>query len=229
MQEGATLRREINCATKRAQRVRIDKGHEATVVMARVDYDRHFIHDPDETINALIIIRFANRREVTVLSHPEILYVPSDDERAQAGDDEEEEATVAEPNPQRIKKKRVKRHRAVMITRDLFDRHYQPRVNPLFGRLTVPAGTTDFSPYVNSIVPYNDVIVNLDLQLRAGEDEGTDTSIEADPTERENAGHVASDAPSVESQESEDLLTSGENFLCLKNKRGEADPVLCFC
>ena len=67
MQEGATLRREINCATKRAQQIRIDKGHEATVVMAQVDYDRHFIHDPDETINALIVIRFANRREVTVL------------------------------------------------------------------------------------------------------------------------------------------------------------------
>ena len=70
LQESTNITREINCATKRAQRTRIDKGHEASVVLACVDYDADKVHDPDETINALILVRYANRRNVAVLNHP---------------------------------------------------------------------------------------------------------------------------------------------------------------
>ena len=80
----------------------------------------------------------------------------------------------------------------------------------------MPAGTTDFSPYVNSIVPYDDMIVNLDLQLQNSGDEGTDTSIEAGPSDRENADGAVSDIQSADSQgdnASEDLANSGENSL----------------
>ena len=81
----------------------------------------------------------------------------------------------------------------------------------------MPAGTTELSPYVNSIVPYDDMIVNLDLQLRTSGDEGTDTSIDAGPSDRENAEDAMSDIHSAESQGddvSEDIVNSGENFLC---------------
>lgn len=175
LQESTNITREINCATKRAQRTRIEKGHEASVVLACVDYDADKVHDPDETINALILVRYANRRDVAVLNHPEILYVASEDDAAQVGDDEREGLADAPRLARRGVKKAKKRHMAVTVSRELFDAHTVPKVNPLYGRLTVPAGTTDFSPFMKSIVPYSDLVVDLDRRLRTGEDEGVDS------------------------------------------------------
>ena len=70
--EAVDLRKEINSANKQAQRIRIEKQHEASVLLCKIPYDEATVNTSnDATIRELTSLRYDDRREVAVLSHPE--------------------------------------------------------------------------------------------------------------------------------------------------------------
>ena len=205
LEESLDLKREISSATKRAQRIRHDDKHEATVVLSRIPFEEEEIKSQDNTVRQLTIAKFEARREIAVLSHPEILYVSSCDERAEAGDDEGDDPAV---RAQRRRKRRPRRHNALLVTRALFEEHVVGKrpPTPAYGRIQVYR-ESDYASFAKLIVPYSEVLLNLETLVRSASDDEANQE-EEEPRQQALSAGNASPAASVDLVEQNQLSTS---------------------
>lgn len=127
LNEAVDLRKEINSANKQAQRFRLDKRHEASVLLCKIPYDDDIVNkSSDATIRELTKLRHEERREVAVLAHPETEYRSTEEIDPTAADDEAD----IPPDEVRVRRHRVKRHHCILVTRRVFNLYARKRRIP---------------------------------------------------------------------------------------------------
>ena len=231
MNETVDLKKEINSATKQAQRYRQDKHHEATVLLCKIPYEEAIVNtSSDATIRKLTTLRYSDRREVAVLAHPETAYRPADDADPTVADDEAETA----PNEPRPRRNKIKRHNTILVTKRVFNLFARKRRVPKSYNLahtqTRNQDTTSFLG--RNMVTLNEVMDTIASDpIAVSDDENSQTSQLAD-----NQSIMSRDAfdplvPTHTEEIQEDTLTEVEdgeivNAALMTKKRVSFDPAL---